>query len=442
MTEITPPRGTLTILQTLREAGHRALLAGGCVRDHLMGRVPVDWDIVTDAGPEIVKDLFERTVSVGAKFGVVRVIMEDGISEVAKFRKDDAYLDGRRPSAVHPASPEEDALRRDFTINGMFYDPVEKEVIDYVGGRDDIARGCIRAIGDPRSRFEEDHLRMLRAVRFAARFGFEIEEATFAALKDLKSRIQRTSAERIRSELTMMLTGGHSGRAFELLMESGLLGEVLPEAANMAGVEQPPQFHPEGDVWTHVKLMLGLMREPSEALAWAVLLHDIGKPVTRSETDRIRFNGHAAAGAGMAEEICGRLQMSGNTRNRICELVKNHMKFMDVRKMRPSRLKRFLREPYFPELLALHRIDCQASHGDLTTHEFCQNTLENFEEEEIRPTRLLDGNGLVALGFSPGPLFSEILTAIEDEQLEGRIRTREEAEAFALERFGENEKSP
>ncbi|MEE9239928.1 MAG: CCA tRNA nucleotidyltransferase [bacterium] len=436
MSEIKPPERTLHILRTLREAGHQALLAGGCVRDHLMGRTPTDWDVVTDAGPDIVMDLFEHTVPVGAKFGVVRVIMGDGICEVARFRKDDAYLDGRRPSAVHPASAEEDARRRDFTINGMFYDPLEKEVIDYVGGREDIERGCIRAIGDPRLRFEEDHLRLLRAVRFAARLGFEIEADTFAALQRLKSRIHRTSAERIRSELTMMLTGEHGDRAFQLLMNSGLLKEVLPEAAEMKGVEQPPEFHPEGDVWTHVMLMLARPREPGESLAWGILLHDVGKPVTHSVTDRIRFNGHAAAGASMAEEICERLQMSGNKKNRICELVKNHMKFMDVQKMRPSRLKRFLREPYFPELLELHRIDCLASHGNLATYEFCRERLEEIEGAELRPARLLDGYGLAELGFSPGPHFREILTALEDEQLEGRVRTREEAEAFVRQRYG------
>ncbi len=364
--------------------------------------------------------------------------MEDEVFEVARFRKDDIYEDGRRPTAVHPAGPEEDARRRDFTINGMFCDPLDKKIVDYVGGREDIERKCIRAIGDPRLRFEEDHLRMLRAVRFAARFGFEIEADTFAAIQDLKSRIGRTSAERIRDELTMMLTGGQSDRAFQLLMDSGLLGEVLPEAAAMAGVAQPPEFHPEGDLWTHVKLMLARLHDPSEALAWAALLHDVGKPVTRSETDRIRFNGHAAAGAGMAEEICERLQMPGGRKNRIFELVKNHMKFMDVQKMRPSRLKRLLREPYFTELLELHRIDCLASHGDLATYEFCQTKLEEISQEALRPARLLDGDALAALGFSPGPLFREILTALEDEQLEGRVRTREDAEAYVRQRFGGN----
>ncbi len=438
MFEISPPEGALQIIRTLREAGHQALLAGGCVRDHLMGRTPADWDVVTDAGPDAVMKLFAHTVPVGAKFGVVRVIMEDEVFEVARFRKDDIYEDGRRPTAVHPAGPEEDARRRDFTINGMFCDPLDKKIVDYVGGREDIERKCIRAIGDPRLRFEEDHLRMLRAVRFAARFGFEIEADTFAAIQDLKSRIGRTSAERIRDELTMMLTGGQSDRAFQLLMDSGLLGEVLPEAAAMAGVAQPPEFHPEGDLWTHVKLMLARLHDPSEALAWAALLHDVGKPVTRSETDRIRFNGHAAAGAGMAEEICERLQMPGGRKNRIFELVKNHMKFMDVQKMRPSRLKRLLREPYFTELLELHRIDCLASHGDLATYEFCQTKLEEISQEALRPARLLDGDALAALGFSPGPLFREILTALEDEQLEGRVRTREDAEAYVRQRFGGN----
>ncbi len=437
MPDIRPPAGALHILSTLRGSGHRALLAGGCVRDHLMGRPPGDWDIVTDAGPDEVSGLFERTVPIGARFGVVQVHLEGGVYEVAQFRREDAYIDGRRPSAVHPAGEEEDALRRDFTINGMFFDPIEKEIIDFVGGREDIERRRLRTIGDPAERFGEDHLRMLRAVRFAARFEYEIDPATFEAARRFSPLIRKTSAERVRDELTMMLTGGHADRALELLMETGLLKEVLPEAAAMAGVPQPPEFHPEGDVWTHTKMVLAQLEAPGAPLAWATLLHDAGKPETISETDRIRFNGHAAAGARIAEEIGERLKMPSEQSGRIRDLVGNHMRFLEVRNMRPAKLKRFLREPFFPELLELHRIDCLACHGNLKSYDFCREKLAELAEEDLRPARVLDGNALAAMGFSPGPVFQEILSAIEDEQLEDRVRTREEAEAFVAEKFGD-----
>lgn len=436
MPRITAPEGALRIIGRLREAGRQALLAGGCVRDALMGLPSADWDIVTDAGPEEVMRLFRRTVPVGAQFGVVRVLMADGEYEVARFRRDDAYADGRRPVAVHPAGPEEDARRRDFTINGMFYDPGEDRVLDFVGGRRDIEGRLVRAIGEPRERFEEDHLRMLRAVRFAARFGFEIEVATFEAARALAPRIQRTSAERVRDELTFMLAGRGPERALDLLIGSGLLREVLPEAAAMEGVPQPPEFHPEGDVWTHVRLMFRLAAAPSPALAWGILLHDIGKPVTMTVTDRIRFNGHAAAGARMAEEIARRLRMPGEEAARVRDLVAHHMRFMNAMQMRPSRLKRFLREPFFGELLELHRLDCLASHGDLTAHHFCREMLAEVPEEALRPPRLLDGHALMEMGFPKGPILGEVLSALEDEQLEGRVRTEEEARSFAESRFG------
>jgi len=436
MPPITPPEGALHIVRTLRAAGRRALLAGGCVRDQLLGRPAGDWDIATDASPEEVTRLFERTAAVGAQFGVVRVLLPDGEYEVARFRRDGRYLDGRHPEEVEFSGPEEDARRRDFTINGMFYDPPEGRVIDFVGGREDIAARRIRAIGNPEARFEEDHLRMLRAVRFAARFGFEIAPETFAAMRRLAPRVRRTSAERVRDELTLMLTGERADAALRLLLEAGLLHEVLPEAAAMEGVAQPPEFHPEGDVWSHVLGMLRRLDSPSPALAWGALLHDVGKPVTYSASDRIRFNGHAAAGARMAEAICERLKVPKEEAARIRELVAHHMRFMNVREMRPSRLKRLLREPFFPELLELHRIDCLASHGDLATHRFCLEKLAQATEEDLRPPRLLDGHALIAMGFPPGPLLGEILSALEDEQLEGRVGTREEAEAFVLRRFG------
>lgn len=433
---MTPPEGALRIIRALREAGHQALLAGGCVRDGLMGLAPGDWDIVTGAGPGEVMALFERTVPVGAQFGVVRVLMPDGEYEVARFRRDDAYLDGRRPAAVHPASAEEDARRRDFTINGMFYDPAEDRVLDMVEGRRDIEARVLRAIGEPEARFEEDHLRMLRAVRFAARFGFGIDPATLAAARKLAPRIQRTSAERVRGELTGMLTGGRAEAALQLLLDAGLLKEVLPEAAAMVGVPQPPEFHPEGDVWTHVKRMFALAGALTPALAWGVLLHDAGKPLTLAVTDRIRFNGHAAAGARLAEAAAARLRLPGEEALRVRDLVAHHMRFMNVRQMRPSRLKRLLREPFFEELLELHRLDCLASHGDLTIHAFCRERLAEATAEALRPPRLLDGHALMAMGFPQGPLLAEILSALEDEQLEGRAGTEEEARAFVESRFG------
>ncbi len=435
------PEGALEIVRRLKEAGHEAFLAGGCVRDRLMGREPGDWDVATGAEAGEVQALFARTVPVGAQFGVVRVLLDDGEYEVARFRRDEAYEDGRRPRAVHPAGAREDAQRRDFTINGMFYDPFADRIIDFVGGEADIRAEILRAIGDPGTRFGEDHLRMLRAVRFAARFGFEIEAETFGALRKCAPLVRKTSPERVREELTAMLTGPHPERAFALLMDAGLLAEVLPEVAETKGVPQPPEYHPEGEVWTHVLLTLRELRAPSPALAWGALLHDVGKPPTLTEPDRIRFNGHAEAGARMGGEICQRLSMGNREAERVRDLVSNHMRFMNVMKMRPARLKRFLREDYLHELMELHRADCKASHGDLVTYRFCLEKLAQFEAEEeaagLRPLPLLDGHALAGMGFTPGPIFKEILDALEDEQLEGRVRTRPEAEAFVEKKFGD-----
>jgi len=428
--------GALHIVQALRMAGHQALLAGGCVRDWVMGREPKDWDVATDAESQAVMRLFARTIPVGAKFGVVIVVLEEGQYEVARFRRDVGYLDGRHPEEVEFADSRADAMRRDFTINGMFYDPVVGELIDYVGGREDIERGLVRAIGDPQQRFGEDYLRMLRAVRFAARFDFAIETDTFAAIKAQVPRIHEISPERIREELTLILTEGAAARGAQLLLETGLLAELLPEVADMDGVPQPPEFHPEGDVWTHVKLALEQLENPTLTLAWGTLLHDIGKPPTFAESDRIRFNDHDVVGTEMAERICRRLRMSNEDTERICRLVAQHMRFRHVGEMRASKLKRFLREPFFPELLELHRLDCLASHADLELHDFCVEKLEEVGQEELRPERLLTGHDLMEMGFEPGPLFKEILTALEDEQLEGRVNSREEAIAFVEERFG------
>ncbi|MCY3823867.1 MAG: CCA tRNA nucleotidyltransferase [Nitrospinae bacterium] len=435
MLNIKPPDAAIRIIRALEASGHRALLAGGCVRDALLGRQPKDWDIATDAAPEAVGGLFERTVAVGAQFGVVRVRMGGQEFEVARFREDGAYSDGRHPDSVRPSDEEGDAKRRDFTINGMFYDVLNHQLLDYVGGRRDLDEGIIRAIGEPDLRFREDHLRMMRAVRFSARFGFAVEPATAAAIEANAERIGKISPERIRDELTIILTQNNSDAAFAMLDSSGLLEYVLPEVAAMKGVAQPPEFHPEGDVWTHVLAMLRIKRAASPTLSWGILLHDVGKPATFTETDRIRFNGHDKAGAAMSAEVCTRLRMPKARAARIFDLVANHMRFMHVEKMREARLKRFLREPYFGELLELHRVDCLASHGNLRTHEFCARKLGEIREEALRPPRLLDGRELMAMGYPAGPKLGEILFALEDEQLEGRISTKEEAKEFARRHF-------
>ena len=427
--------GALRILRTLNDHGYRAFLNGGCVRDLLMGREPRDWDVATDAGPDAVMRLFDRTVPVGARFGVVTVLLDDGNYEVARFRRDGEYEDGRRPRDVEFADAEADARRRDFTINGMFYDPASGRVIDCVGGRGDIEKRLIRAIGDPGQRFSEDYLRMLRAVRFAARLGFAIEPGTLAAIRAGAERIREVSAERIRDELTMILTEGGAAAGAQLLMDLRLMPAILPEVAKMEGVPQPPEFHPEGDVWTHVRMMLEQLQAPTPTLAWGVLLHDIGKPPTYSVADRIRFNRHEVVGAEMAGEICRRLRMANADTERISQLTAHHMRFRNVREMRPGKLKRFLREEYFAELLELHRIDCLASHGLLDLYDFCSERLEQESTEDLEPPPLISGRDLIAMGFAPGPRFREILDAVEDAQLEGAVRSREAALELVRERF-------
>jgi poly(A) polymerase len=428
------------IVQVLRKAGFRALWAGGCVRDKVMDREPEDYDVATEARPDQVSALFDKTVPTGASFGVVLVIEKGCPVEVATFRSDGRYLDGRHPEEVHFSGEREDALRRDFTINGMFYDPIEDRVIDYVGGREDIRAGILRCIGDPARRFSEDRLRLIRAVRFAARFRFRIEPVTFEALKREAAHVTEVSAERIRDELIKILTGLHPADAMRLLDDTGLLTAVLPEAAAMKGVQQPPQFHPEGDVWVHTLLMLDLMQDhPSPELALGVLLHDVGKPPTytlpRSADDRIRFDNHTEVGARMAETLGRRLKLSADQVERVTALVRDHLKFKDVRNMRASTLKRFLRQDHFEDHLELHRLDCLGSHGDLGLYEFCRMKLSELSAEEIRPPRLIGGEDLIAMGYTPGPLFSTMLTAVEDEQLEGRVKTRDEAMEFVNHRF-------
>jgi len=433
----------------LREAGYQAYFAGGCVRDMLLGIPPKDYDVATSATPDEVVALFAKTFTVGAHFGVVLVVEQDVATEVATLRSDGAYSDGRRPDAVRfSADGREDVLRRDFTINGMLLDPVIYEetknavaaTLDYVGGRDDLAAGVVRAIGDASLRFAEDKLRMLRAVRFAARFGFVIEEKTFAAIRAHAAEIHAVSTERVREELTRMLTEGSARTAFELLDVCGLLKEVLPEVVKMHGVQQPPQFHPEGDVWVHTMLLLEQLPAGCSApLAWAALLHDVGKPATftppSSPDDRIRFNGHVEVGVRMAEAICARLRFSNEETAQISSLVKNHMRFGDVREMKESTLKRFLRLENFAEHLALHRMDCMAAHGDLSLYNFACDAYEQHPEEAVRPVLLLTGRELIAAGYAPGSRFKEMIAFAEDAQLEGRVHTTEEALALVREHF-------
>jgi poly(A) polymerase len=443
----------ISIVRTLRERDHKAYLVGGCVRDLLLGREPADYDVATDATPEEVMRIFPDTYAVGAQFGVVLVPLPErdvaidvtcrdvtcyvsskaNVVEVATFRSDIGYSDGRHPDQVRfSKDPREDVERRDFTINGLLLDPVTNEVLDFVGGRKDLEAGIIRSIGDPDRRFAEDKLRMLRAVRFAARFGYTIEPRTFQAIQKTASQIDQVSQERVRDELTRMLIEGHARQAFLLLDESGLLREVLPEIEAMKGVEQPPQFHPEGDVFIHTLLLLEWLPHPCPiTLAWGALLHDVGKPATfRVAPDRIRFDGHVDVGVKIAEEICHRLHFSNDDTDQILALVDNHMRFAHVQQMKESTFKRFVRMPRFDEHLQLHRMDCEASHGNLTSYNFTREKMASMPPAAMRPVPLITGDDLIAIGYRPGPQFKKILAAVEDGQLEGRLQTKNEAIAF------------
>ena len=422
------------VINKLRRAGHLAYLVGGCVRDRLLGRPVKDEDVATSARPEQVRTLFPSAIAVGAHFGVMLV---DRI-EVATFRSDGAYHDGRRPDEVaFETQPERDAARRDFTINALFLDPDTGEILDYCGGRADLEAGVIRAIGDPAARFREDHLRLLRGVRFAARFGFAIDGATMRSMQAEAPSIRLIAAERVREELTRLLTEGQARRAFELLDEAHLLGEVLPEVKAFQGVEQPPEFHPEGDVWTHVMRMLeGLPAGVTSTLAWGVLLHDVGKPGTFTRTDRIRFNGHVELGVRIARQIGQRLRFSHDDLDQVERLVANHMRFGDAHRMKESTIKRFLRLERFEEHLALHRLDCESSHRKLENYHLMARPYREMTPEELRPERLLTGAGLIAAGYAPGPEFRRVLAEVEDAQLDGLITTPEEALALAKARLG------
>jgi poly(A) polymerase len=450
------------IVVELRRADHQAYLVGGCVRDLLLGREPADFDVATDASPEQVMAIFPETYAVGAQFGVVLVPLpkdaasdvstthptcvsgKAGVVEVATFRSDVGYSDGRHPDQVRfSKDPSEDVRRRDFTINGLLLDPMNHEVLDFVGGRKDLEAKIIRTIGDPEQRFAEDKLRMLRALRFAARFEYIIELRTFVAIRKSAPQIHQVSRERVRDELTKILTEGHARAAFLLLDQTGLLHEILPEIETMKGVAQPPQFHPEGDVFVHTLLLLEKLPHPCPpTLAWGALLHDVGKPPTfRVAPDRIRFDEHVEVGVKIAEEICRRLRFSNDDTKQILALVDNHMRFADLQRMKDSTFKKFVRMPRFDEHLELHRIDCQASHGDLSLYQYTREKMAEMTPETIRPTPLITGDDLMAAGYKPGPRFKEILSAVEDGQLEGRLQTRDQAMDLVHREFPVSESS-
>lgn len=432
------------LIARLKEAGHEAYLVGGCVRDLLRGVEPEDYDIATSARPEEVQRIFPRTVPIGASFGVILVLEKGRGYEVATFRADLPYLDGRRPSGIAFASAREDVLRRDFTINGLLMDPVTGEISDYTDGRLDIEKRVIRAIGSPRERFAEDHLRMLRAVRLASNLDFDIAPDTLAAIEGLAEKILLVSAERIREEMTKLLAQGLPRKGLELLDVSGLLNHILPEVSALKGIDQPGDYHPEGDVWEHTLRMLALLPQEKfsspqlERLAWAVLFHDIGKAATRSEDEKgVHFFGHVRKGEELARDIMHRLRFSNETAEAVLALIHHHMYFLDVPKLRPAKLKRFLRLADFDLHLALHRLDCLGSHGRLETWNFCRESRARFRTEELHPPKLLTGRDLMELGFKPGPLFQVILDALEDAQLEREVADSEEARRFVLERYGQ-----
>jgi len=446
---ISARQAATAVLMTLRQAGHEALFAGGAVRDLLRGEPPHDYDVATSARPEQVLDLFPHTVAVGAHFGVVVVRYGGHDVEVATFRSEGGYADGRHPTRVVYSSARQDVLRRDFTINGLLYDPVTDRVIDYVGGQADLEAGRLRCIGEPDARFAEDRLRMLRAVRFAVRFDLTVDPDTWAAVQAHASEIGAVSAERIRDELLKMLTGPRPALALVRLQESGLLAAILPEVEALRGVTQPEAFHPEGDVFEHTRRVLKHLVPPADAPPWrvealfvAALLHDVGKPATWKKTDRVRFHGHAAVGADLADDITERLRLSRRQRTRVRALVADHARFLDVRKMRTATRLRFLRQEHLEDGLALHRADRLAGSGDLTDWQFCREELERLSEQQLRPAPLLDGHRLIALGAPRGPAVGRLLRALEDAQLEGQLTTVEAAEAWVSEALARQKEEP
>jgi len=430
-----------SIVERLRARGFEALYAGGCVRDRLLGLEPHDYDVATNARPEQVESLFPRTVPVGAQFGVILVLEQGAEIQVATFRGDGAYLDGRHPESVVYTDAEGDACRRDFTVNGLFCDPLKDEILDFVGGRDDLKAGILRAIGNPSERFVEDKLRMLRAVRFATTLGFTIEPATWEAVKRYAPEIHAVSAERIRDEFCKILLSPNRLCGFDLLEESGLLREILPEMEPLKGCDQPPDFHPEGDVFVHTRLMLSLLKpEASLPLVLSVLFHDLGKPATRmvDETGRIRFNGHEGVSERMSLTILQRLRFPNEVIDAVLPAVRLHMSFKDVPNMRVATLKRMMARPTFDDELELHRVDCLGSHGLLDNHATLITKREEFSHEPLIPVPLITGNDLIAMGWKPGPRFAEILQAAQTRQLEGTLSSRDQALEWLASEFGEH----
>ena len=421
----------IDIIGKLQEKGHIAYLAGGCVRDMLRGETPKDYDIATSALPEEITSIFTKTREVGVHFGVVIVIVNNQAFDVATFRNDGSYKDGRHPEEVTFSTPQDDTARRDFTVNGIFFDPISEKYIDFVEGKSDIDKKVIRAIGEPNLRFQEDHLRLLRAIRFAARFDYEIEAETWNSIKSNVSGISKISKERIRDELTKILLNENRVLGFDLLVESGLMEHIIPEILQLKGCEQPPQFHPEGDVFVHTRLMLSLLKDaPSIELVLSVLLHDIGKPATYSfdeEADRIRFNGHDKLGAEMSEQILRDLKFSNSIIEDVVQMVANHMTFKDVQKMRQSKLKRFMSRSTFNDEIELHRVDCLGSWGGLDNYDFLNKKMVEFANEPIIPQPLLTGKDLIELGWSPGPDLGQTLNSVQDMQLEGKLNSKDEA---------------
>ena len=434
-------QNALYVIQRLREMGYEAFWVGGCVRDMLMGIPPKDIDVATNAPPHSIAGIFPETRHVGAKFGVVIVLHGDSQIETATFRSDDVYEDHRHPRSVTFSTAQKDALRRDFTINALFYDPVKEKVLDYVGGMSDLHDKIIRAVGEPEQRFKEDALRMLRAVRFAARFRFTIETQTWTAIPKNVSLINEISPDRIRDELIAMFTNDGAGNALQLLDQSGLLHQILPEVEDMKGIPQPEEFHPEGDVFDHTVLALEQLHNPSTTLAFGILLHDVGKPPTYRVADRIRFDLHDKIGSEIADVICRRLNFSNKDRQQIVALVKRHMQFLNIANMRPATLRRFMSGETFEEDLELHRIDCLASHQDLANYEFCLQQYRELKESEgaIIPPPLITGNDLLQEGYKPGPLYSTILDAVAEQQLEGSLTSKEAALSWVKEHFSPTE---
>jgi poly(A) polymerase len=460
----------IAIVKKLRQEGYSAYFAGGCVRDQLMGITPKDYDVATSAHPDQVMRLFPNSVAVGARFGVVLVVNDGQQVEIATFRSDGNYLDGRRPNDVtYTDDARLDVRRRDFTINGLLWDPLSETLLDHVGGAKDIREGVIRTIGDPALRFREDKLRMVRAARFSARFGFDLETTTRETIQASADEILQVSKERLRDELIKILTEGYASRGIQLLETLRLLRPILPEISDLQGIEQPPEFHPEGDVWVHTLLMLQLMDEtkrdlangsnltasdwaaiavpgspegigiyPSISLALGVLFHDVGKPQTFEIKDRIRFNNHCEVGARIAIQICDRLRFTNRQTDRVAQLVRDHLKFKDLPQMRPATLKRFLRQDGIEEHLELHRLDCLGSHRNLDLWRIAKDHLDRLTPEEIRPTPLISGDDLIALGYRPGPIFKEILKAVEEAQLDLHIHSRTDAVRWVEDRFERN----